>query len=62
MMMALSSKGVFFSILARAVTKAEELTKLFKEQYKNMVEFCYLFGSYAKGYATERSDVDLSKK
>ncbi|MBR6019076.1 MAG: nucleotidyltransferase domain-containing protein [Lachnospiraceae bacterium] len=26
-------------------------------QYK--VEFCYLFGSYAKGKATETSDVDL---
>ena len=23
------------------------------------VEFCYLFGSYAKGKATEKSDVDL---
>ncbi len=23
------------------------------------VEYCYLFGSYAKGYASERSDVDL---
>lgn len=23
------------------------------------VDFCYLFGSYAKGYATEESDVDL---
>ena len=25
----------------------------------NSVEYCYLFGSYAKGKATERSDVDL---
>ena len=25
----------------------------------NVIEFCYLFGSYAKGTATERSDVDL---
>lgn len=23
------------------------------------IEFCYLFGSYAKGYASESSDVDL---
>lgn len=23
------------------------------------VSFCYLFGSYAKGYATENSDIDL---
>lgn len=26
---------------------------------KHKISFCYLFGSYAKGYATERSDVDL---
>ena len=29
------------------------------EKYKDKVEFCYLFGSYAKGYANEKSDVDL---
>ena len=32
---------------------------LFDGSYKNEIEFCYLFGSYAKGYATEKSDVDL---
>lgn len=37
----------------------ESLTKLFQEEYKDTVEFCYLFGSYAKGYAKEDSDVDL---
>ena len=26
---------------------------------KNRITMCYLFGSYAKGYATETSDVDL---
>ena len=26
---------------------------------KNNITLCYLFGSYAKGYATETSDVDL---
>ena len=26
---------------------------------KHPVEYCYLFGSYAKGKATEKSDVDL---
>ena len=31
-------------------------TKVF-EKYE--VKFCYLFGSYAKGMATEKSDVDL---
>ena len=35
------------------------LTNLFNEHYKDKVNFCYLFGSYAKGYATETSDVDL---
>ena len=37
----------------------KELTILFDRQYQGVVEFCYLFGSYAKGYATETSDVDL---
>lgn len=27
--------------------------------YRDEVSFCYLFGSYAKGYAKEDSDVDL---
>ena len=29
------------------------------DKYKDEVKFCYLFGSYAKGYAKENSDVDL---
>lgn len=29
------------------------------EEYGNNIDFCYLFGSYAKGYANENSDVDL---
>jgi len=29
------------------------------DEYKGSVEFCYLYGSYAKGYAIETSDVDL---
>lgn len=37
----------------------KELSVLFESKYKGMVEFCYLFGSYAKGYANEKSDVDL---
>ena len=36
-----------------------ELNALFNKKYKGLIEFCYLFGSYAKGYATEKSDVDL---
>lgn len=29
------------------------------DKHKDEIEFCYLFGSYAKGYAKEDSDVDL---
>lgn len=28
-------------------------------KYNDEIRFCYLFGSYAKGYAKESSDVDL---
>ena len=35
------------------------LTDLFNNEYKDKIEFCYLFGSYAKVYAKEDSDVDL---
>ena len=35
------------------------LTDLFNTDYNGEIEFCYLFGSYAKGTATETSDVDL---
>ena len=37
----------------------KELTLLFDQEYKGLIEYCYLFGSYAKGYAKESSDVDL---
>ena len=38
----------------------ERITKTCKEILDAyQVEYCYLFGSYAKGKATERSDVDL---
>lgn len=29
------------------------------EPYENKIEYCFLFGSYAKGYSNEKSDVDL---
>ena len=29
------------------------------KSYNSKIDFCYLFGSYAKGYAKENSDVDL---
>lgn len=35
------------------------ITELFDNEYKGKVDFCYLFGSYAKGTAKEESDVDL---
>lgn len=37
----------------------EKLLKLFDGEYKGKIEFCFLFGSYAKGYAKDESDVDL---
>lgn len=36
----------------------EEVSKVFSK-YDDKIIFCYLFGSYAKGYAKEDSDVDL---
>lgn len=35
------------------------LVRLFENEYKNQIDFCYLFGSYAKGYAKDNSDIDL---
>lgn len=32
---------------------------LFDTRYQGKIDFCYLFGSYAKGLATDESDVDL---
>lgn len=37
----------------------EKINDLFEKEYKNQIDFCYLFGSYAKGTAKENSDVDL---
>ena len=37
----------------------QKLNTLFEVEYSGKIEFCYLFGSYAKGYAKEDSDVDL---
>ena len=36
-----------------------KVQKLFDEKYKGQINFCFLFGSYAKGYATEKSDIDI---
>ena len=35
-----------------------KVTDIFSK-YKDEISFCYLFGSYVKGYAKEDSDVDL---
>ena len=35
------------------------VSDVFEKEYSGKVDFCYLFGSYAKGYAQETSDVDL---
>ena len=38
----------------------DQIRKICDEIFKDYsVEYCYLFGSYAKGKATEKSDVDL---
>lgn len=37
----------------------DKVTTLFEEKYKGQIDFCYLFGSYAKGYAKDASDIDL---
>lgn len=37
----------------------DSLKHLFDTKYDGKIDFCYLFGSYAKGYQTEKSDVDL---
>lgn len=38
----------------------EQITEICSAVFRNLnIEYCYLFGSYAKGNATELSDVDL---
>ena len=42
------------------VLTLEQIKKTCNSVFKNYeVDFCYLFGSYAKGKANEKSDVDL---
>ena len=48
----------------KGILKFEDIKKavstLFdSEEYKGQIRLCYLFGSYAKGYANEKSDIDL---
>lgn len=38
----------------------DKIKNICSEVFKNyMVEYCYIFGSYAKGRAKEKSDIDL---
>ena len=37
----------------------EGVSFIINNEYKDSVDFIYLFGSYAKGYAKEKSDIDL---
>lgn len=42
------------------VLSVDEIRKICDDVFKNYdVKYCYLFGSYAKGNATQSSDVDL---
>lgn len=42
------------------ILTTDQIKKICGEIFKDYsVEYCYLFGSYAKGKATEKSDVDL---
>ena len=46
----------------KGILTLDEIKKVVSDvlsEYKDNVSYCYLFGSYAKGYATETSDVDL---
>lgn len=46
----------------KGILKLENLKSKVSEvlsKHKDEVKFCYLFGSYAKGYAKENSDIDL---
>ena len=42
-----------------SIEKIKEIVINALSDYNNEVKFCYLFGSYAKVYAKESSDVDL---
>lgn len=46
-------------ILTVSQIKEKVLSVINKKKYEGEIDLVYLFGSYAKGYATEKSDVDL---
>ena len=42
-----------------SIDRIKEYVEEVFSSYKEQISFCYLFGSYAKGYASDSSDVDL---
>lgn len=42
-----------------SITEIKEIVSKILVKYKDEIDFCYLFGSYVKGYASDSSDVDL---
>ncbi|MDO4500391.1 MAG: nucleotidyltransferase domain-containing protein [Erysipelotrichaceae bacterium] len=42
-----------------SIPKIQTLCFPVLEKYRDSISFCYLFGSYAKGYENEGSDIDL---
>lgn len=42
-----------------SIEKIKKIVKSVLDNHKKQINFCYLFGSYSKGYAKENSDIDL---
>lgn len=42
-----------------SLDRIKSITNSVFSEYDGDINYCYLFGSYSKGYATETSDVDL---
>lgn len=58
MMQKLSDYG--FIDETHGILSVEQIKKICSDVFQNLdIDYCYLFGSYAKGKATETSDVDL---
>ena len=47
------TKGIY------SLDKLKNILLTVIEKYKDEISFCYLFGSYAKDYAKDESDVDI---
>ncbi len=42
-----------------SLSKIKDIVSDVLSKYNEEISFCYLFGSYAKGYASDLSDIDL---